>query len=404
MAKHVRSEVFVQGRAKERSKRQRAGVLECAGSAALWISAGPAEEASVEGRASSAFIPLTRLIIAWFAKNARDLPWRRTRDPYAIWISEVMLQQTQVKTVIPAWERWMQHLPTIRSLARADEQRVLKLWEGLGYYTRARNLRKAARLLCAQNNGAFPGHFDDILALPGIGRYTAGAICSIAYGQPAPILDGNVIRVLSRIFALDGNPKSKSNQDLLWLFSAGLVTAAAKHNRCSSLNQGLMELGATLCLPTRPLCVRCPARAYCQAFRTGRVDEFPQLPPRAATRQRRFLAYILRHGDKVLVRQRPASIVNGSLWEFPNIELVRGKQNNLTALDALKLRPFGVIKHTIMNDRITLRALTTSVNGAARSVAAEFSAEWRPLVDLDALPFTGAHAKLRILLMAATEV
>jgi A/G-specific adenine glycosylase len=349
---------------------------------------------------------LSRCITSWFGKNARDLPWRRTRDPYAIWISEVMLQQTQVKTVIPYWERWMRELPTIQSLAAADEQRVLKLWEGLGYYTRARNLQKAARLICDQYRESFPTRFDDILALPGIGRYTAGAICSIAYGQPAPILDGNVIRLLSRVFALGGDPKSKLNQEQLWSLSRALVTAAAKQDACSSLNQGLMELGATICLPRDPLCPQCPVRARCEAFQTRRVTEFPQIPARAKTKQRRFVAYILQHGTKVLVRQRPAAVVNAQLWEFPNIELVPGKQKGASIIDSLELRPFGTIKHTITNNRITLRALRTSVNGEARSLATTttFSAEWRAIRDLDLLPFTSAHAKLRGLLIAATGV
>src|SRR6185295_7719675 len=148
-------------------------------------------------------------MLEWFPKNARDLPWRRTRDPYAIWVSEIMLQQTQVKTVLPYWTRWMQQLPTLQSLANAAPEKIHKLWEGLGYYTRVRNLQKAAQLILEKHNGTVPNHFNDVLALPGIGRYTAGAICSIAFNQPAPILDGNVIRVLTRIFGIDGDPREK---------------------------------------------------------------------------------------------------------------------------------------------------------------------------------------------------
>jgi len=316
-----------------------------------------------------------------------------------------MLQQTQVKTVLPYWELWMQQLPTVRSLATADEQRVLKLWEGLGYYTRARNLQKAARLICEQHNATFPIHFDEILALPGIGRYTAGAICSIAYGQSTPILDGNVIRVLSRIFALAGDPKSKPNQQQLWSLSAGLVSAAAKQSACSALNQGLMELGATICLPGEPLCGRCPVRSRCEAFRTNRIDEFPQPPQRARPQQRRFFAYVVRHEDKVLVRRRPASAINANLWEFPNFEHIRNQPSSKPVeLLSLKMRSFGTIKHTITNNRITLRAFTTSVNGQAAHLARAFAAEWRPISALDSLPFSSAHAKLRAMLMNGTEV
>jgi A/G-specific adenine glycosylase len=337
-------------------------------------------------------------VVAWFAKNARELPWRHTRDPYAIWISEVMLQQTQVKTVIPYWERWMAEFPTVRYLAPAEEQRVLKLWEGLGYYTRARNLQKAARLICNEHSGEFPSDFDQVHALPGIGRYTAGAICSIAYGQATPILDGNVLRVLTRVFAISGDPKSKSNQERLWALSAQLVSAAAKDDACSALNQGLMELGATMCTPREPLCGNCPLRSTCQAFRTERIAEFPHVVQRAKPRQRRFVAFLFLKNDKVLVRKRDAEVVNGSLWEFPNYELKRGMTNPLTSWKNLEARPFTTIKHTITNNRITLQASTAEVNGEASALAKAFSAEWRALADLEQLPFSSAHGRLRSML------
>jgi len=336
------------------------------------------------------------VITLWFAKNARDLPWRRTRDPYAIWISEIMLQQTQVKTVIPYWERWMQDFPIIASLAIADEQHVLKLWEGLGYYTRARNLQKAARIICEKHSAKFPRAFDDVLALPGIGRYTAGAIASIAYDDPTPILDGNVIRVRSRQFALEGDSKSRANQKQLWDLSTQLVTASTSP---SALNQGLMELGATICTPREPQCRACPIRRSCEAFRLNRVTEFPQIPERKKPRQRLFIAYIFRHGDSVLVRKRSSDVVNGNLWEFPNFEILRGKTAaEKSRFNKLRLRPFATIKHTITNNRITLQASHAEVNGESASLACELSAEWRLITDLDRLPFSSAHAKLRELL------
>src|SRR5260370_11090318 len=149
------------------------------------------------------------LLLDWFAFNGRDLPWRRTLDPYAIWVSEIMLQQTQVKTVMPYWLRWMETLPTLQSLATASPQKVHKLWEGLGYYSRVRNLQLAAQLIVQKHDGKFPQQFEDVLELPGVGRYTAGAICSIAFNQPKPILDGNVIRLLTRVYGIDGNPRDK---------------------------------------------------------------------------------------------------------------------------------------------------------------------------------------------------
>jgi A/G-specific adenine glycosylase len=341
-------------------------------------------------------ISIRKQLSAWYRASARDLPWRRTRDPYAIWISEIMLQQTQVKTVIPYWERWMQHFPTISSLAIADEQRVLKLWEGLGYYTRARNLQKAARIICEKHSAKFPRAFEDILALPGIGRYTAGAIASIAYGDPTPILDGNVIRVLSRQFAIAGDPKSPANQTRLWDLSTQLVTAS---NSPSALNQGLMELGATICTPREPQCPACPIRRTCETFRLNRVTEFPQIPERKKPRQRRFIAYIFRHGDSVLVRKRSSNVVNGNLWEFPNFEILRGKTAvEKSRFNKLPLRPFATIKHTITNNRITLQASHAEVNGESTSLATDLSAEWRPISDLEKLPFSSAHAKLRTLI------
>ena len=336
-------------------------------------------------------------ISLWFGKEARDLPWRRATDPYAIWISEIMLQQTQVKTVIPYWERWMQHFPTVASLSVADEPHVLKLWEGLGYYTRARNLQKAARIICEKHSGKFPRAFDDILALPGIGRYTAGAIASIAYGDPAPILDGNVIRVLSRQFAIEGDPKSPTNQTRLWDLSTQFVTASKSPSR---LNQGLMELGATICTPREPQCPACPIRRTCAALRLNRVYDFPQPPKRKKPRQRRFIAYILQHGASVLIRKRSAELVNGNLWEFPNFERIRGKRPKLR-FSGLKTRKFATIKHTITNNRIILRAEYALVNGHAGSLAAELSGEWHSIEQLDRLPFSSAHAKLRAMLRKA---
>jgi A/G-specific adenine glycosylase len=169
---------------------------------------------------------LAKLLLAWFSANARDLPWRRTRDPYAIWVSEIMLQQTQVKTVLPYWERWICELPTVKAVAKARSDKIHKLWEGLGYYTRVRNLQKAARQIVEKHNGKFPDNFDDVLALPGIGRYTAGAICSIAFNQPTPILDGNVIRVLTRIFGIGENPREKKTNSRLWQLAEELVGRA----------------------------------------------------------------------------------------------------------------------------------------------------------------------------------
>jgi A/G-specific adenine glycosylase len=346
---------------------------------------------------------LVRSLLEWFSAHARDLPWRRTRDPYAIWISEIMLQQTQVRSVIPYWERWMRELPTIQALAAAPTDRVLKLWEGLGYYTRARNLHRAARIIRDDHGGAFPETFDAVLALPGIGRYTAGAVCSIAFNQPTPILDGNVIRVLTRLFAIGGNVRAKETNAELWKLAETLVRRArtpehADRNGCSHLNQSLMELGATVCTPREPLCAQCPVARLCTARQRNRVEDFPALPPRPESVAREFSAFVVSFEDRVLVRRRPSGGVNARLWEFPNMETTGATPDASAAARqcvgplAAAPKPLCVIKHAITRSRITLRvfAITASRREARRFPAAH----WRSPSELDQLTLPSAHRRI----------
>lgn len=379
---------------------------------------------------------LAELLLNWFAQNARDLPWRRTRDPYAIWVSEIMLQQTQVKTVIPYWERWMRELPSIESVANAGPDKIHKLWEGMGYYTRVRNLQKAAKQVIAdcrrrgnesqikiKNRSEtphvvsykFPDKFEDILALPGIGRYTAGAICSIAFNQPTPILDGNVIRVLTRIFGIAGNPRAKETKARLWKLAEELVVHAKtqrregrtqnylagfaplrEKNSCSFLNQSLMELGAVVCTPRNPQCEACPAKHLCVAFGEKRTQELPNLGKRAATTARRFIAFVIERNGRFLVRQRPAGIVNAHLWEFPNLEIPNGRLNpklaakEILGIEAPKLRPLCTVKHSITRYRITMDAFV----GRLKDLPAKSGACWKTTAQMRRLAFTAAHKKL----------
>jgi A/G-specific adenine glycosylase len=354
--------------------------------------------------------------LKWFSKNARDLPWRRTRDPYAIWVSEIMLQQTQVKTVIPFWNRWLRELPTIEAAAQASSAKIHKLWEGLGYYTRVRNLQKAAQVIAEKNDGKFPEKFDDALALPGIGRYTAGAICSIAFNEPTPILDGNVIRVLTRIFGIAENPKAKETNARLWQLAEELVSIAGgarirrtptqnpgstesrptdEHN-CSHLNQSLMELGALICTPRNPQCLICPVKNLCIAFKENRVDELPNLGKREAATARTFFAFVIEHDGKYLVRQRPAGIVNAHLWEFPNFES-NGEKNDAqeifdSAFDfkAVKFEPLCIIKHSITRYRMTLEAFHVRLKNSPKKLAGV----WLSPKEFDSLAFSSAHKKL----------
>ncbi len=382
---------------------------------------------------------MVRALLWWFRQNARDLPWRRTDDPYAIWISEIMLQQTQVKTVIPYWERWMRALPTIEALARARPQTVLKLWEGLGYYTRARNLQVAARMIMDQHGGRFPRQLDDLRALPGIGRYTAGAICSIAFNQPAPILDGNLMRVLTRLFCIRENPQASRTNARLWHLAELMVQQAASlagsprnpvppnpctplrltpAQTCSHVNQALMEFGAIICTPRQPQCPECPVRHHCQAARRGCAAALPNLGPRPLAIRRQFVVFVVERRGKFLVRQRPAGMVNGHLWEFPNLDLdgpsaaaigsgtlnrpfFQELARQQLGLRLTSVKRLGTVQHSITRYRLTLEALQAKANGLTNDAPAGL--EWVSMSSLKQLPFASAHRKICTLLLNASD-
>lgn len=345
---------------------------------------------------------LTARLLDWFAGNARDLPWRRTTSPYAIWVSEIMLQQTQVKTVIPYFERWMKALPGVRALAEADLDLVLKLWEGLGYYTRARNLQKAAQIIMRDHGGRFPENFEAVLALPGIGRYTAGAVCSIAFGQPTPILDGNVVRVLSRLFGVVTPAKEKRTVETLWGLAEALVRSVPESS--SEFNQSLMELGATVCLPRQPLCGQCPVRELCFALREGKVESLPNVAAGPAATLRRVHAFVLETGGKFLLVRRPEGTVNGGLWEFPNIEVAPGSDPKASARGLFGVEPLSIelahqVRHTITRYRITVDVF--HVRTARRPKPAKPDAfQWTGRDGLESLAFPSAHRQIANRLLA----
>jgi A/G-specific adenine glycosylase len=358
---------------------------------------------------------LVRKLLNWFGSNARDLPWRRTREPYAIWVSEIMLQQTQVKTVLPYWVRWMQELPDIFSLANAAPERVHKLWEGLGYYSRVRNMQAAAKFVLKEHDGKFPKEFANILNLPGIGRYTAGAICSIAFNKPTPILDGNVSRVLTRIFGIAENPKEKPTHSRLWDLAQSFVNSAAelqiaqkaKGGRrlkkegsvryfCSALNQGLMELGALVCTPRNAKCDSCPVNQYCTARREGSVEALPNLGQRPRATNRTFFAFVHERQGRFLVRKRPAGVVNSFLWEFPNMESQKATaQARTVAREVLgilptSLEPLCTINHTITRYRIKLNVY----RAYHHADCSESPGKYLALPELMTLPFSSAHKRI----------
>ncbi len=258
-----------------------------------------------------------RALLAWYRRHRRDLPWRRTRDPYAIWISETMLQQTRVETVIPYYERFLTRFPDVQALADAEPDEVMRHWAGLGYYGRARNLHAAARAVADEHGGRLPDDVEDLRALRGVGRYTAGAVASIAFDRPAPIVDGNVARVLARLLEIRDDVRSAAVTARLWQEAERLVRGPHP----GDLNQALMELGATVCTPRAPRCGACPVATHCGARAAGDPEALPVARKKApALRVRAVCALLLRRGRALAVRRPPEGLLGG-LWELPGGEL-----------------------------------------------------------------------------------
>lgn len=260
-----------------------------------------------------------RRLLAWYHKHHRKLPWRQTHDPYAIWVSEVMLQQTQVATVIEYYVHFLRRFPTVRSLADAAEQEVLTLWAGLGYYRRARQMHAAAGQIVQQHDGIFPKSLDEVRDLPGIGRYTAGAIVSFAYGQRAPILEANTLRLYSRLIGLRDDPKSASSQLQLWQFAEHLLPKSGAN--IGKVNQALIELGSLVCTPKRPDCSVCPVKRFCAAYRDGLQAEIPRVAAPSTFTPLHHALVIIQRGNKTLMRQNPAGRWWEGLWDYPRVDL-----------------------------------------------------------------------------------
>jgi A/G-specific adenine glycosylase len=280
-----------------------------------------------------------RRLLIWFRTHQRDLPWRASRDPYRIWIAEVMLQQTRIAAVLPFYARWLKRFPTVNSLARAPEEQLLRLWSGLGYYSRARNLHRAAKEIVARHGGAFPRAPDDALALPGVGRYTAAAVLSIAYDQPFAVLDGNVARVFARLGAIRGDLRAPAR----WRQLGELVQRLLVRNDPGDWNQALMELGETICTPRIPRCSECPVSRGCRARALGLTREIPAARSKRASVKMRVAAAILRdpRGRTILVRDSGAhdEVLFSRMWQFPAVEVTRHAEAELAAhvRDVLKM-------------------------------------------------------------------
>jgi A/G-specific adenine glycosylase len=321
-------------------------------------------------------------LLDWYGRHRRDLPWRRTRDPYRIWLSETMLQQTRVETVIPYYERFAARFPDAASLADADEQEVLKLWEGLGYYSRARNLKRAAVSLVRDHGGALPRDPEALAALPGIGRYTQGAIRSIAWDEAVPIVDGNVRRVLSRWLA---RPALSEREQ--WELAAQLVQG----ERPGDFNQALMELGATICTPRNPRCLLCPVREPCAAVATGRPEAFPAPRPRAAPREVQAVAGALRRGGRWLLLRRPSRGLLGGLWELPSGDdehALLAELASRTGLRAGAGSELGSVRHVFTHRALALRVIALEPRGGRLRRDCAADARWCTRAQIDALPLS----------------
>lgn len=331
--------------------------------------------------------PFAKHLIRWYRRNRRDLPWRvpldapsgHRPDPYYVLVSEAMLQQTQVATVIPYFNRFIQQYPTLQALAGASEQNLLRLWQGLGYYSRARNLLRAAQLLVHQGEGRIPRQVAELMKLPGVGRYTAGAIASLAYNVPAPIVDGNVIRVLSRVFAVRQDPRSPKIQQKLWQLAEGLLPP----RHAGEFNSSLMELGATVCTPRSPSCLLCPVRSHCQAYAKGIQDRIPAPRNAKALPVVERVIYCLQNAKKQwLIQQRPARGRWAGMWQFLTLPKSDPLPSAIQLITPLSLR--GQFSHALShrNYRFTVKAGQARASRSLPSAACR----WVSFEELNSYP------------------
>ena len=334
------------------------------------------------------------LLLAWYGREGRELPWRGTRDPYRIWLAEIMLQQTTVATAGDYYRRFLGSFPTVERLAAAPLERVIDLWAGLGYYARARNLHATARLVTEEYGGVFPTAVEQLQQLPGVGRSTAGAIAALAFEQRAPILDGNVRRVLSRLFALQQPPRSTAAEKQLWYWAELLTPLEQVHD----YTQAIMDLGATVCVPRQPDCHACPLNELCLAHRLGLADQLPLKVPAKKIPTRRAAVLLLENKGRYFARRRPASGFLGGLWEFPCVDLengesVEGKMHLLMSEFAVSgdIVALGSISHVYSHFRLELQLFMLSIRDLPR--IAEGESGWFSARQLMELALHGAHKK-----------
>ena len=335
-----------------------------------------------------------RRLLAWFDHHGRhDLPWQQHPTPYRVWVSEVMLQQTQVATVIPYYQRFMRCFADIQALASATDDEVLAQWSGLGYYSRARNLHRSAQLVRDEHGGVFPETFDEVLALPGIGRSTAGAILAISGAQHHAILDGNVKRVLSRYHAIEGWPGKREVEQQLWQ----LATAHTPRRRIADYTQAIMDLGATLCSRSRPACGDCPMQTDCKAHSQQRVADFPGRKPRKSLPVKQLMMpVVLNERSEVLLEKRPPSGIWGGLWSLPECDNDEEFDHwcETHGCNADSIEPLPPFKHSFSHYHLMIQPCPLRLQGANHRIADAASMAWQPLSELDQLGLPSPIKKL----------
>jgi len=340
---------------------------------------------------------LARKVIAWYRNEGRRLPWRMTKSPYRIWVSEVMLQQTRVTFAIPYYQRFLDAFPTVRRLAEADLEEVLKQWEGMGYYARARNLHRSAKMVRERYEGSIPDNMEELLSLPGIGRSTAGAILSLAYGRKIPILDANIQRLLCRLSAVQEDPQKSHAKRLLW----DLMERLLPEKDTRLFNQGLMDIGALFCLPRSPRCRNCPLSSLCLAFARGIQDRIPPLKKaRPLPLRERAVAIIWRKGD-LLIHHRPSSGLLGGLWEFPGAYVDRAGsafrllsrmfEQECGLLIQVKEEIFSFL-HEYTHFKEIIRVFSGDYQQGKDSLAEGF--RWVRLEEIEQLPLSASHRRI----------
>ena len=324
---------------------------------------------------------ISQTLLAWYVEDSREMPWRGLTDPYSIWVSEIMLQQTRVETVRPYFLRWMALFPDINTLAHASEQDVLHAWEGLGYYARARNMLKAARMVGSEYGGRFPGNTEDIRRLPGVGVYTAAAISSIAFGADEAAIDGNIRRVLARLGDIS-EPLGSPEAEVKFKQSAGELLPRGK---AGEFNQAMMDLGATICTPKQPKCNTCPVKGFCRAFELGIQTERPVIPVKAAVPHIQVTAAVIHRNEQVLIALRPSGGLLGGMWEFPGGKVEPGESDAEALVREIREElgtvvkvgeMVGTYKHAYTHFRVTLRAYHCDIQGIEPSALEAMEIRW----------------------------